>query len=404
MTQKSSNELIDLILAGKSDKLEFSDENLAEPSIAKHIVAFLNSNGGTLIFGIDDDSQIVGIQFTDLEYRLAEITSNLIFPAIFPSYYETLLTGKKVGVLEVEAGTNKPYYYHWKDKQNYYVRNGKVSREASTNEIRTLINENRGGRFELTAVSHATINDLDLKRIHHFCMTRRQVDFNALTEEEQIGVLEKLDLAIIEGDKCFPTVAGILLFGKNPESSLAYSGVTVHIYNGQDSEDDSLAIHSNVPMLGIIDSTSGEISLAGTIDETMDIIRENFPRLKQKKVTESSLPLAGIREALLNALMHRNYCIPDKKIEVNIFEDKIEIVSPGEIHQQTTLEKIKFGSKAPGNLLVYNYLAEAGYFDKNELGIYRIILDKSKQVAGKTPELEEVDKQIKVTFFLKSGS
>lgn len=399
MPAKNNDKLIDLVIAGKSNQLEFSDENLSEPMIARHIVAMLNAKGGLLLFGIDDDSQIVGIQFADLEHRLMDIAAKMIHPAIFPEYYETSLTDKKIGVLEISAGENKPYYYHWKGKQHYCIRSGKTSRTASANEITTLMKKNGTVRYELAPVVHAHPDDLDVDRLNHFCMTRRRIDLNALSEEERIELLQTLGILVANKKGAIPTIAGLLLFGKAPKSRLSSAGISVNIYNGVDTKTDSLKMECNSALIGIYDEKNREIIKPGIIDDAMEIISDNISEIEGEAAVQPALPLESVREAITNAIVHRDYCITDRQVCVNIFDDRVEVINPGRLYEQVSVEKISLGVRCPRNIMLYNYFSENVNFKTNSPGLFNTILHTTEKFAGKAPLIEELNTEIKVTIF-----
>jgi len=401
MTSRSNDEIIDLILGGKSAQLEFSDENLGDPAIAKHLVAFSNSKGGTLLFGIDDDNQVAGIQLPDLGYRVMDIAANLIHPAIFPRYYEVNITGKKVGVVDVDEGDLKPYHSYWKGKQHFYIRANRASTTATANQIATLMKKSGNLRYELMPVIQASSDDLDRQRLHHFCLTRRRINLNGLSEKERIDVLKKLDILTTHKNKNVPTNSGLLLFGKEPTSLLSHVGISIYIYSGTETDADSLTMACTAALMGVHDDQTGKIITKGAIDEVMDVIEENIPKIKNKNETRLAYPVDSVREAIVNAVLHRDYCITDSDIRVNLFEDRIEVISPGALYERMTLEKIKLGARYPRNLLLYHYLGDGGYFDRNKLGLFDTIMQTSEQYTGKAPLFEELNNKVKVTIYAK---
>lgn len=111
------------------------------------------------------------------------------------------------------------------------------------------------------------------------------------------------------------------------------------------------------------------------------------------------IPWSRFREAIMNAVVHRDYTIAGADISVDIFNDRLEIKSPGKIPNTLTIEKMKIGTKYYRNQLMVDYLAEAGYMDKNSLVIPLKILKLCREYTGKEPLIEEIGEELRVVLY-----
>jgi len=128
-------EIQKLVINGENSVVEFKEEEAHNDSIAKEIIAFLNFKGGTILFGVGDDRKITGIKDKAFEERIMNIFYSKVFPQVIPRYEELFIDGKKVSVVTIDQGINKPYYTRINGKNCYFIRYGSTSREASREEL-----------------------------------------------------------------------------------------------------------------------------------------------------------------------------------------------------------------------------------------------------------------------------
>lgn len=399
MSNSRSAELIDLLIAGRSEKMEFCDENCNDLDLAKHLVAFLNSNGGTIAFGIEDDGQVIGLNSSEIEFRIAEITANLIFPAIIPNYYEEKVTGKPVGILEIPAGNEKPYYFNSNGKHHYWIRSGKFSRKISPNQIQTLRRHAGNQRYELTPVPNAGWEHLDPARVRNFLNRTREVQTDACTESQLWNWLVNLELGVIQAENFQPTVAGILLLGKEPDRFIAHARIKIVIYNTDEPSQDSLLMEVAGPLLPIYDGEPAQILTKGLIEKVLEIFDENLV-IEEANTIRPRFPRAIVTELITNALVHRDYVNPEARLIIEIFPNHFEITSPGGLPPNQTITKIQAGFKVTSNPLLYNYLAESHYFQKNELALFKLIAKPTRDPQIKSFTFEPAENQVKISCWL----
>lgn len=372
MNQKNSNELVDLVLNGRNETLEFCDEYLDDLVIAKHLVAFANAKGGMLLFGVEENGDVEGLINHDTKFRIDDIISKSIFPAIQTEYYEVKLTGKTVGVVEIFEGSEKPHYYTSQGEQNYMIRSGKSSQKIPSNQLQTMLRKNIGDRFEISPIQNTSLDDLDQDRLAYFLQKTRGVTLSDVSDEELKTLLTRLNLIVEEDKKVNLTVAAIVLFAKKPGEILVQTQIQLNLYNGADTESETLNLSVDEPIMPVINSEDQTVVSKGAIEACQDIIHENLV-YEGDEDSKPYFPENMVKELLINALAHRNYSDAESKIIVNVFTDHLEVISPGTLHKELTMAKIEVGQKATENPLLYSYLAETGYLDKNQLAVFQLL-------------------------------
>ena len=401
---KTKSDIIELINNGENSLIEFKTEKVDNAKLAKEMVAFANYRGGTLLIGVADDGQIEGITAPRLEQRIMNIASSSIHPAIIPLYYEIFIkTDKKIAVVEIEQGINKPYGYTREGKTHYYIRFGSESRIATREQLQRLFQASGSVHFELKPVYGSSIADLDMELVENFCFYHRHIDLSSLAKDEQINFLINMQLLTLEENKTCATVAGLLLFGRDPKRFLYQAGISVVKYKGIEKSYDYVKREIRKPAISKQDKNTLKIMVEGSIDDAVRFVSEQIPQQAglqgARREVQYAYPMESVREAIVNAVAHRDYTIAGADISVDIFDDRLEIKSPGKIPNTLTIEKMKIGTKYYRNQLLVDYLAEAGYMDKNSLGIPLKILKLCHEYTGKEPLLEEVADELQVVLY-----
>jgi len=192
--------------------------------------------------------------------------------------------------------------------------------------------------------------------------------------------------------KKLATVAGILLFGKEPQKHLPQSAVSVGVYQGKN----------------LASPMKDRQEIAGTLEEIFQKIWEYFRlRFKTKyeynqgkRIEILEYPEAAVREMIVNALIHRNYSISGEQIRTFLFEDKFWVSSPGRLPNTITLDNITF-RRHSRNPLLAEVMWNLGYVEKSGSGILRIIEAMQKHNQTR-PKLEIKGEEFRVTVFKKS--
>ena len=215
----TKTKLLELIRNGENSIVEFKRDTIQNFDLAKELVAFTNSDGGCVLLGVDDDGSVSGLIRGDMEEWVMTTCRTKIRPEIIP-YFEIIRDveeGKDIAVVSVQKGWT--VHYRWHDNHStYYIRVGSQSREASKEELERLFQQRGAFRLEVRQVTGSSINDLDMRRLNDYFRRVRNQD---IPGSKDISGWQKLlvntEIMNDEEGIISCTVAGLLLFGKNPK-------------------------------------------------------------------------------------------------------------------------------------------------------------------------------------------
>jgi ATP-dependent DNA helicase RecG len=283
--------------------------------IDEDIVAFANAKGGTLLLGVRDDGTIVGEKLTnDLKARINSLARNCK-PGI---RVEAAQVGDVVAV-EVPEGTEKPYSCG----SGYFRRLSGNTQKMSHDELRIMFAENEPLSFEERTVKGFTFDDISKAKIRAFT---READIR-IGRTSVPDFLRSLKVA----DESQVKIAGVLFFAKDIFKHLHHAEMTLlafkgtdrlHIYDRLDVRDDLLTQHREA---------------VAFLEKHLNI-RTEIKGFDRKDIYE--IPLEVLREAVVNALMHRDYSIRGTQVFVEIYDDRVEIVNPGGLPKGLSVQEL----------------------------------------------------------------
>ena len=297
---------------------------VAQDSIKKEIIAFANCNGGTVYVGVADDGTVLGVEDVD---ECALQVSNMVRDAVKPDVtmfvrYETLdCDGKAVIAVEVQRGTNRPYYLAKKGlrPEGVYVRQGHSSVPATDAAIRQMIKETDGDSFE------------DMRSLNQkltFESTKKEFE----TRDIPFSSPQMQTLKIISPDGLY-TNLGLLLSDQCPHT------VKAAVFEGTDQS-------------VFKDRREFSGSLMRQLSEAYDYIdfhnQTHATFQKLLRIDTRDYPEVAVREALLNSLVHRDYSFRASTL-IGIYDDRIEFVSVGGLLPGLELEDLMMGVSACRN-------------------------------------------------------
>lgn len=394
-------ELLELIRNGENSGVEFKRDIVENFDLAKELVAFTNSDGGHVLLGVDDDGSVSGLTRDDIEEWVMTSCRTKIRPEIIP-YFEIIKDvepDKHVAVISVEAGWTVHCRWH-NNHSTYYIRVGTQSREASKEELERLFQQRGAFRLEVRPVTGSSIIDLDIKRLlDYFGRVRRQ----EAPKIDDLPAWEKLlvntEIMDNKGEKVSCTVAGLLLFGKNPNRYLPQAGIDAVAYPSVEKDytaKERLSIRG--PMIGLFLDKKNELIEPGIIEQAVHFIKRNISittSLKEGtiRVERPDYPEEVIREALVNAVVHRDYLLSSTNIEVSIYSDRLEIISPGKLPNSITPERMRVGCRASRNQLIKDIMKDYGYLEHMGMGIPRKIIKGMLEHNDTEPDLVEDGEQ-----------
>ncbi len=394
-------ELLRLIRGGEDTYLELKVKLSNSEKITQGIVALANTDGGTIIFGVNDQLRIEGVSNPEwVQQELVRICREEIVPPLIP-IIDTIAfdSGKRIVALDID-GRKRPY--RTRDGR-FYLRFGAEKREVSRDELSGWLDELRPLGFENIPLQTVTEDDFDDALLWSFASG---FDDNApdISLYHTSDFLRKdLLLAVGNTDDFFPTVAAVLLFAKNdrvPEL-LPRSNVTVARYSGDNGTAQLIeAIEVKGNLL-----TQYETILA-FVERYVDLAKER-PKKRLALVTDpvvqarSTYHFYSISEALINALIHRDLALREIRTRINIYDNAIEIINPRRTNgfSPPASRAIRYGITQRLNPQI------AAIFTRREYGInvphggLPMILRQSNRFSGRKPEIYIANDEFKVKIF-----
>lgn len=386
-------ELMELIANRESSGVEFKRDTVENFRLAQEIVAFANFMGGAILLGVDDTGDISGITRSNLEEWVMELCRVKIDPPIIP-YFEIVRhvePGKDVAVLRVLPGPDKPYARVHEGRRSYFIRVGSTSREAGREELERMFQESGRLRYGQKPVPGSTLDEFDFRRLESYFS--RVVKQKCPAQEDREGwgrMLRNLEFAVETEGGSAATVDGLLLFGRNPRRFLPQSGVRAIAYPGTEP---GYAVIADQDLIGPITPLFGPrkaLLEAGLIDQALDFIaRHTQPEsrvVRGRRVDKPAYPQAALRETVVNAIAHRDYSVAGAEIQINVFQDRLEVVSPGRLPNSATVEAIKTGFRYARNQLLVNVLRDYSYVDARGMGIRFKLIPEMRRHNKTEPE------------------
>ena len=401
-------ELLELIRNNENSGVEYKRDDVHPEALAKELCALANLAGGHVLLGVEDDGSITGL--TRDPRKAEEWVMNIcrgdsLRPPLIP-YWETVEdNGRIVGIIILPADLpDKPYKAKRGNAWQVFVRRGSVSVEASREEEARLYQSSGLLRYDIRPVAGTSLNDLDLRRLSaYFEYVREQETPDAEDRLEWERLLINTDFMVEDRSRSIATVGGVLLFGLNPNRWLPQAGITAVAYEG-DERDYAAREDARLrgPLAPLVNSTK-DIVDNGLIDQAVNFVNRNIGHsanlIGARREDRSDYPAQAVREAIVNAVAHRDYTIAVADIEIAIFSDRIEILSPGRLPNTVTVEKMRSGYRATRNELIKEVLRDYRYVDARGLGVPRKIVRLMREENGTEPGLVVEDERFTVTLY-----
>ncbi|MBZ0155646.1 MAG: putative DNA binding domain-containing protein [Alphaproteobacteria bacterium] len=345
--EKKIDDLFSLIASGEDGTRQFKVDVRNGDSLASDMAAFANSEGGMVFIGVADDGSIPGLSQEDV-VRINQLISNTasqhVRSALAVQTENVLLpNGSIVIVLTIPKGLDKPYF----DK------NGVIWLKCGADKRRINSKEELRRLFQLSNQFHADelptkagIDKLDKLRFRDFLRDTYKLDYPDVPAE-LIRLLQNMNLATDEG---FLSLAGVLLFAERPEwimpqfviKAIRYPGNEIHVSDYVDTEDFSGPLRK-------------------VFDDSLAFVMRNLHKVQAGRGVNapgvSEIPESVFEELLVNALVHRDYLV-SAPIRLFIFDNRIEIISPGHLPNNLTVEKIRAGNSNIRNPILVSFVAK----------------------------------------------
>ena len=328
------------IFAGESKNLEFKESLPVKSSkYMKTIVAFANGQGGKLIIGVEDDTKkIVGIDKNEA-FKIMDAIANAISdsckPAIIPDIYMQTVNEATVIIVDIEAGRQRPYYLAAEGLQHgVYVRVAGTTRPADETMVKELLFEGNNRFFDKTVCLGLRVSEADIEKL---CFDMKQVALRNCRSDEERALVKDVTpkqllswgiLTEYEG-KLVPTNAYAILTGAD----------ILHCTF-------QCAVFKDNERVIFVDRREFIGAVQDIIEDAYQFVLRNIhlgaviEGLYRQDVYE--IPPAAIRELIINAAVHRSY-LDNGNIQVAIFDNRLEITSPGKLPLGQTIEKMREG-------------------------------------------------------------
>ncbi|ABR74182.1 transcriptional regulator [Actinobacillus succinogenes] len=398
------DELLEILRNGENSIIEFKRDDIRPEQLAKEIVAMANFMGGKILLGVEDDGSISGIQRKNLEEWVINVFQNKVHPIILPFYETVDIDGKKIAVIEFPAGISKPYVMKHNGKEEIYIRLGSSSRLATREQQARLFQLGGMLHAEIMPVPNTSMDSLDFARLENYLSVVLRDPEVPLTKDEWKNRLLNLGFITESNDTIYCTIAGLVLFGKSPHRQLRQSGLRLMVFDSKDKVYQAkLDTLLDSAIVGRIDTDKTIIEkgliekalelLAPFISEESDSIDENARRVKKWLY-----PWEALREVLANAVAHRDWT-RFIEIDVIVYSDRLEVISPGILPNSMTIEKMKAGQRSPRNTIIMEVMKDYGYVDSRGMGVRTKIVPLVREASGKDPDFILTEDYLKTVFY-----
>ncbi len=377
-------DLAHLLTQPEGKTLEFKRDLSSPEKVLRALIAFANTAGGILIIGVEDGTKnVLGVSDPlKEEERLANLVSDRILPRLVPAIEIVTWRSLQVIVVEVYPSPNQPHYL-----KSLGLGAGAFVRVGSTNRCAdaALVEEMR------RMVRNETYDESPLPRIDSEAVDLRVASelFRSVRALDRAG-LQALRALVPHQRRLVPTVGGLLLFGKSPQDEFPDAWIQCGRFVG--SEKSHLA--DSIECRGVLPNSL--VSAYAFIEK--HAMRST--KVEGLKSSESSnIPLRAARELLVNAVVHADYSQRGAPIRVAIFDERIEIESPGMLLSGLTVADIRHGVSRLRNRVIGRVFKELSYIEQWGSGIQRAASD-CRELGLPEPQFEEFAFRFRATISL----
>lgn len=361
----TATELTEIIACGETSKVQFKELLDNKDSIAAEMVAMANSDGGQILFGIKDKTGYVcGLDYAKIQEignKLAIIASDFVKPQIFiTTEVVTLQTDgekKRVFVATIEKGISKPY----KDKNGViWMKQGCDKRKLTDNNEQIRLFQQSGQLYvDEMIVPNTEFEDIDKEKVIEYLT---KIDGFERDKDDITPILCK-NINILKNNRL--TLGGLMFFGKKPQKYRPAFCVKAVSFVGNELAGtqyrDSQEITGTIPKM---------------FDDVMYFFNRNLHHTQQGQNFNNDglleISETALQELVQNALTHRDYSI-NAPVRVFIFDNRVEIISPGCLPNSLTIENIKLGNSVVRNNLMVSYASKLMFYKGLGSGIVRAL-------------------------------
>ncbi len=351
----------------ESNELDFK-KDLSEDAerLKEHVNAFGNTSGGGLfVFGVCKDFTFSNEQlnYDAIIERVTQLARDNQSPALQAVVHDLSVNSQNLLAIEILPGAKLPVFIKGRDPwtQGAFIRSGNSTRIMTDHEIRDLMARSQSHHHDAEPVEEASLEQLDVAALGNY-LRPFQVDQKFSTGN--VGILEDNNVVVRVGARHVPTLAGWLMFAQNPQSIRGFKNVAIEFqqFSGRTRE-------APTRKLDIVGTLPQQVTLAAST-----LIQNVWKVPKLQGVRREDIPSYDeiiLREALTNAVVHRDYKQLHQPVKVAMFSDRIEIENPGGLLPGLTPLNL-LNKRAWRNETIANLMMKAGLGEMDGQGIDRI--------------------------------
>ncbi len=365
----------DFIKTGQGPRLAFLNE-FDSATLAETLVAFANTEGGTIVVGLDDEGKLNGgVQNDTLDKVLREADSHCSPPVVVSTWEPIEIERGTVYALRVPRSIE----LHALNDGRVLIRAGQKNRPLGGQEILKLASAKSTGDFESELVPGADKDDFSRKMLDEYLSKRAE-----RTKRPYNGKIDDLlhEIGAVDAEG-HPTVSGIMLFSEYPQHWLPQTSIVFAKFVGKTPRgENGLAGYSRReeltgPLPRLIESAWNLIWSEMAVSAVVK-------GLEREETYE--YPAFAVREAIVNAACHRDYRLKGRRIEIRMYSDRLEVISPGGLPGFITVDNI-IEEHFSRNPRIVNGLFQWGYIEELGLGIDRMV-EVMEQAGHKPPTFD----------------
>lgn len=351
----------------ESETVELKEQFVDD--IKKELIAFANCDGGKLYIGVGDSGEIVGVEDIDQTMlRISNMARDAIKPDItmFLHYTAAEAEGKKIIIVDIQRGTDRPYYLAKKGlrSEGVYVRQGTSSVPATDAAIRRMIKETDGDSFEELRSLEQELTFMETEKE----FAKRNLAFGE-PQKETLGIINRdgiyTNLGLLLSEQCLHTV-----------KAATFQGTDQNVFKDRKEFSGSLLKQMN----DVYEYISLRNRTRSTFDKLLRVDRMDYPEV-------------AVREALLNSLVHRDYSFGASTI-ISVYDDRIEFISIGGLMTGVSLEDVMLGLSVCRNPKLANVFYRLELIEAYGTGMRKIM--NAYAGNGKEPTIQVTGNAFKI--------
>jgi len=379
--------LEELLAKPKGKTIEFKENAQLIQKIVQTVIAFANTAGGTLVIGVKGDTkEVIGVaNILEDEERVANAVADSVSPSILPNLQFSSWRGRDILIVTV-SHSFAPYYLKTKgDSKGVYVRLGSTNRIADASLIAEIKRLKEHISFDQSPEMKSTSDELDFE-------LARQL-LAPLNKKFTKNTAKSLELLVDHQNSLYPTKGALLLFGKDRDHLFPDPLVRLARFQG-------------ITKSEIIDQAEVKSCLPLAIDEILIFIKRNtslgakIHSARRENIPE--YPPIAVRETVINAILHADYSMQRSPIQIAIFDNRLEVTSPGSLPFGLSLETALSGVSQLRNKVLGRVFRELQLIEQWGSGLSRICTVCHQQNIA-APKFEELDHFFRVTLYPRTA-